>query len=282
MFDGEQFVSFGHVYEGNPIISTSVDGIDWDEKPFAGLESGSNVVSLAEHDATFVAVIEQWDYASEDDFSPFGPTESPTYLLAMSNDLEGWTFDELSVQAEPETQASITGMAFGESGVVMLLETYSNGPDEMRILFEAGIITEEDFENYCGLEFTGDAIVVNSCDYTDFDESSEIDFPSDADFEEFDRRYHEAESDEERAALEAEFNALMGQPSAVPIATITSDDPLFAQLDGIYDAVSDDMAPTTVLAGQPGEQLAIATLPCLLYTSPSPRDRTRSRMPSSA
>ena len=25
-----------------------------------------------------------------------------------------------------------------------------------------------------------------------------------------------------------------------------------------------------------------ATLPCLLYTSPSPRDRTRSRMPSSA
>ena len=26
----------------------------------------------------------------------------------------------------------------------------------------------------------------------------------------------------------------------------------------------------------------ISTLPCLLYTSPSPRDRTRSRMPSSA
>ena len=26
----------------------------------------------------------------------------------------------------------------------------------------------------------------------------------------------------------------------------------------------------------------LETLPCLLYTSPSPRDRTRSRMPSSA
>ena len=31
-----------------------------------------------------------------------------------------------------------------------------------------------------------------------------------------------------------------------------------------------------------GEYLAREVLPCLLYTSPSPRDRTRSRMPSSA
>ena len=29
-------------------------------------------------------------------------------------------------------------------------------------------------------------------------------------------------------------------------------------------------------------EAVIAGLPCLLYTSPSPRDRTRSRMPSSA
>ena len=30
------------------------------------------------------------------------------------------------------------------------------------------------------------------------------------------------------------------------------------------------------------EKLALNASPCLLYTSPSPRDRTRSRMPSSA
>ena len=35
------------------------------------------------------------------------------------------------------------------------------------------------------------------------------------------------------------------------------------------------------LAGGPADLLA-QLLPCLLYTSPSPRDRTRSRMPSSA
>ena len=31
-----------------------------------------------------------------------------------------------------------------------------------------------------------------------------------------------------------------------------------------------------------GRQLGNGTSTCLLYTSPSPRDRTRSRMPSSA
>ena len=41
---------------------------------------------------------------------------------------------------------------------------------------------------------------------------------------------------------------------------------------------------TTELLSEKNEDIfdAIATLPCLLYTSPSPRDRTRSRMPSSA
>ena len=35
-------------------------------------------------------------------------------------------------------------------------------------------------------------------------------------------------------------------------------------------------------AGDPVEQAKIYDKGCLLYTSPSPRDRTRSRMPSSA
>eukprot|EP00657_Telonema_sp_P-1_P001630 TRINITY_DN14265_c0_g1_i1.p1 TRINITY_DN14265_c0_g1~~TRINITY_DN14265_c0_g1_i1.p1 ORF type:complete len:106 (-),score=21.89 TRINITY_DN14265_c0_g1_i1:108-425(-) len=42
--------------------------------------------------------------------------------------------------------------------------------------------------------------------------------------------------------------------------------------------VVDATAPASYLAS---ERLAHPT-PCLLYTSPSPRDRTRSRMPSSA
>jgi len=34
--------------------------------------------------------------------------------------------------------------------------------------------------------------------------------------------------------------------------------------------------------GDPAENAAAYSQACLLYTSPSPRDRTRSRMPSSA
>ena len=37
-----------------------------------------------------------------------------------------------------------------------------------------------------------------------------------------------------------------------------------------------------VLVGQPSSARADVVNPCLLYTSPGPRDRTRSRMPSSA
>ena len=37
-----------------------------------------------------------------------------------------------------------------------------------------------------------------------------------------------------------------------------------------------------ILNGPPLEETLLNTIGCLLYTSPSPRDRTRSRMPSSA
>ena len=37
-----------------------------------------------------------------------------------------------------------------------------------------------------------------------------------------------------------------------------------------------------MLANQKGYNVFVSDISCLLYTSPSPRDRTRSRMPSSA
>ena len=43
--------------------------------------------------------------------------------------------------------------------------------------------------------------------------------------------------------------------------------------------VFNDEVGTIIVPGKDGD---LGILPCLLYTSPSPRDRTRSRMPSSA
>ena len=54
---------------------------------------------------------------------------------------------------------------------------------------------------------------------------------------------------------------------------------------GLEVAVISKVFPTRshTVAAQGGITCAIASAdPCLLYTSPSPRDRTRSRMPSSA
>ena len=47
-------------------------------------------------------------------------------------------------------------------------------------------------------------------------------------------------------------------------------------------ATSNNAEWLETLSGDSGKPAQWETLPCLLYTSPSPRDRTRSRMPSSA
>ena len=57
-----------------------------------------------------------------------------------------------------------------------------------------------------------------------------------------------------------EFNKLASQFSSIK-------DSLQGSLEGEIDALKSELT---------------ASLACLLYTSPSPRDRTRSRMPSSA
>ena len=54
--------------------------------------------------------------------------------------------------------------------------------------------------------------------------------------------------------------------------------------------MSEDLVETTIIRLDEGEKIPVnldifhgmICLGCLLYTSPSPRDRTRSRMPSSA
>ena len=51
---------------------------------------------------------------------------------------------------------------------------------------------------------------------------------------------------------------------------------------GVVLLLNQVMAPLTMLMGLPVEMAIVLTTTCLLYTSPSPRDLSTSRMPSSA
>ena len=56
---------------------------------------------------------------------------------------------------------------------------------------------------------------------------------------------------------------------------------MFLQLDNLDEAVN--KIADNQIVGIPTETVyGIGVNPCLLYTSPSPRDRQKSRMPSSA
>ena len=55
-----------------------------------------------------------------------------------------------------------------------------------------------------------------------------------------------------------------------------------ARADALGDTTLDKITGTSLDTGVEMDALAKLPEPCLLYTSPSPRDRTRSRMPSSA
>ena len=60
-------------------------------------------------------------------------------------------------------------------------------------------------------------------------------------------------------------------------------DELQLQRSNNFDAVSNDVIEIISKIRDHGDDALIEyTNSCLLYTSPSPRDRTRSRMPSSA
>ena len=68
--------------------------------------------------------------------------------------------------------------------------------------------------------------------------------------------------------------------SAVNFSAGTKD--VFCTLPASKTVFEDDNNNITTPNGDNGLGLGTATVPCLLYTSPSPRDKRQSRMPSSA
>ena len=71
----------------------------------------------------------------------------------------------------------------------------------------------------------------------------------------------------------APVDAVVGQPTAIPQA---------APVEAPAEITTAKDSITIVMPAEPGSINPWDPNCCLLYTSPSPRDRTRSRMPSSA
>ena len=72
------------------------------------------------------------------------------------------------------------------------------------------------------------------------------------------------------------------------VESVKSASPIFAPLAGVITAVNENLDDTPELMNEDpyGEgwivKMKLENMDCLLYTSPSPRDRSLSRMPSSA
>ena len=81
-----------------------------------------------------------------------------------------------------------------------------------------------------------------------------------------------------RAHLEHKTTDLSAYALKVPAEHYVSDDQLALEVDALFKQRPVLVALTPHIPNE-GDYL---THDCLLYTSPSPRDRTRSRMPSSA
>ena len=71
-----------------------------------------------------------------------------------------------------------------------------------------------------------------------------------------------------------------GSQSVGMLNSISERPEVRATLQEASEALGEDVAK--LIAEGPAEALSLTTNTCLLYTSPSPRDRQKSRMPSSA
>lgn len=264
VFTGSQFVGLGWGESGQT-LRTSPDGVLWDEKPFPGLPENANVQLLAEHEGTVVAVVEQWvanDWSDDPIEKYFGPSEGPTQFLASSTDLESWSFVELpgADQSDGRVYASVNAVAVGESGVVLMTQHYNEGANEMRILFDAGILAVDDLGRYCGINFDGppatSTIDVQLCNFED-------DEPIYAEFEE---AMAAAETEAEREEVARRFDDLFVEQAPEVIASIAPGDPLHAQLSEIYDGFGE--APENkVLSGPVGGPFVQTSLTQAGYTS---------------
>ena len=170
------FVSLGGGPDGIT-VSRSENGTEWSSANTVGFPEGAQAFDLVQTDSGWVTVAQVWPEPDEDESSFFfGPGEQPERVLGFSEDLINWTTTELpGIDAEENQYVGVNGIAALGDQVAILIQVEPGGPDELRILFENGHLTEADLEYYCGGGFEGDDFVAYTCEF--IEEAIEDEFP---------------------------------------------------------------------------------------------------------
>ncbi len=248
----EGFARLGGGFEGAITVSRSANGTEWTTEPTSGLPEGSFPMQVVRTDSGWVTVVEVFPEFDEDDASFFfGPDESPDRFIATSADLQTWTSTQLDdVEVSDDGFTFVDGLAVSGDTIALLLQVEPGGPDELRILFEAGALTEADLENYCGGGFEGDDFVARSCNF------GFNDFGPDAVEEAID-------DDVESPPAEAEF-----PPEEEELVRLSPGDAGYDELFEIFNNF-DDFEPSApvVLTGPLDGPLETVELPTVGFTS---------------
>ncbi len=244
--DGRGFVGIGHGFDGGLVLHESPDGETWTQTPIDGLPANASMWQIAEEDGLWVGLVEEYpEYEEFEDGSPemyFGPYPQPARSVASSTNLIDWTLTPLPDISVESEEFYIATIALADGQVVLAGESYPTGPNEMQILFEAGLIDTDQLEQFCGTDVAGDdePIVVYACAYDDT-----IDLKMMA----LEEQMANAETDEEREALEAEMEAFWAdfeEPEPEILLEIPPSNPVHAEILGIWEG-QDEWNPTTIL-----------------------------------
>lgn len=254
LFHDGRFVALGYGPNGQT-IRTSDDGLSWSESRISGLGRNSHIYHLTAQHGVYAALVEQWNEEGE---GFFGSSNGPDISIAYTTDLESWTIKRIAKSTDDGVHTGGAGLALIDSDVVVVTQQYPVGPDEMRLLFQAGYLNEQNVDRYCGLRFTDDDIIqVQECNYEEFEE------PDERLYVELEEKWNAATTDEERAAIEAELEGLWGGPEGEVVAEIQPGSTIHSELSSLYHGDRDDdfRPTTTVLTGPLDGELVATTLP---------------------
>lgn len=167
IFNDGEFVSLGSSGDG-VFVARSSNGTDWSTSPIGDFPDGATANLLARTETAWVTVVEVWPEVDEASTPFFGSAISSDRFLATSADLENWTLTEFpELDLDPEATAFTNDLASSGDRLAVLLNVQPPQINELQVLFEAGVVSESDLENYCGFDSDGDVFVGRTCSFSE-------------------------------------------------------------------------------------------------------------------